>query len=154
MILSKKLEKFNKSLKIIYYEKDKKGRINPKKETPEFAGKENLANILYYTKAFELKRLKEEVIKGIISPIQVFVTLQNMDIKDLASRLRISFSKARKHLTLEGFKKINIETLEKYARIFDVSVADFFYFLNVDDSSKLDIKHYHNKLIQDINLKK
>jgi len=154
MIISKKIEKFDKKVKFICYEKDGKGKISAKRDTPPMAGKEDLANVLYYTKAVELKRLKEEVLKGTVSPIHIFVTLQNMDLKDLAHRLKISYGKVKKHQSMEGFKKIKIELLEKYAKIFGASAADFFYFLNVDDAKKVDIKHYCGKLIEDITFKK
>jgi len=152
MIISKKLEKFDKKMKILLLDTDKKGNLITKEDMPEFAGKEDLANVLYYTKSVEQQRLKEEVINGRISPVQMLIELHVMDINDVASRMRLPVYKIKKHLTPEGFKKIKVEELQKYSIIFDVSVADFFQFLMIDDNIKYKTNNYNERIIQEINI--
>ena len=73
-----------------------------------------------------------------------------MNIKDLASRLQSSTSKVKKHLTMNGFLKLDIITLQKYSAIFDISVGDFFQFIHIDDKIEVDVKNNKDRLIQDI----
>lgn len=152
MIINKKLDKFDKKMKILLFDTDKKGNLVSKEDMPEFAGKEDLANVLYYTKSVELQRLKEEVIKGKISPIKMFIELHVMDVNDVASRMRLPVSRVKKHLTPEGFKKIKVEELQKYSMIFDVCLVDFFQFLLIDDKIKYQINNYNERTIQEINI--
>ncbi|MBN2545285.1 MAG: hypothetical protein JXB50_05760 [Spirochaetes bacterium] len=152
MIISKKIDKFDKKMKILLFDTDKNGNLVSKEDMPEFAGREDLANVLYYTKSVERQRLMEEVIKGEISPIKMFIELQTMDINDVASRMRLPVSKVKKHLTFEGFKQITIEELQKYSIIFDVSVADFFQFLILDEKVECQIKNFNERIIQKINV--
>ena len=73
-----------------------------------------------------------------------------MNIKDVASRLQTSPSKVKKHLTMKGFMKLDLNTLKKYASIFDISIGDFFQFIHIDDNVSVNVKKNKDRIIQDI----
>ena len=152
MIISEDVMKFDGSYRMLRYNTDKKGKLSHQMEIPPIAGKEKLADALYLRKAAESKRMKDEILKGNYSPIRLMIELQYMDIKDLASRMRLSTGVVKKHLTIEGFKKINVETLQRYAKVFNVSVADFFCFINIKKNTHAEVKDYIDRIFQDINI--
>ena len=153
MIIPKKPKKLDNSIRFVTYRTNKAGKCIPKSEFPEFGGKHELINSLYMTRHQDLKKLKEEVIKGNISPIALFIKLENMDIKDVALRMKMPLSKIKKHLTVKGFKDMKIRTLHSYTKVFDINMSDFFQFINVKDESSLKINNYLDRLIQDITIK-
>ncbi len=152
MIISDEYEKYDTSYKIVSYKTDKKGESIPIYDMPPIAGKEKLADVLYYTKNIELKRLALEIFEGKISPIKMLMDIQNMNIEDIAHRMKISVSKAKSHLTLDGFKKISVETLQKYANIFDISVGDFFQYIYLKKDTSVDQQEFNERLFQTLNI--
>ena len=82
----------------------------------------------------------------------MFFEYHNMNLKDIASRLKCSVSTIKKHFTMQGFMRINVKTLQKYAIIFDVSVGDFFQFLHVNDKISVSLNKTKNRIIQDITI--
>lgn len=63
---------------------------------------------------------------GEISSIGFYMEVFNMAPADLAARVGIGSGKVKKHCTLEGFKKIKMSLLKKYADVFDIQMADLF----------------------------
>ena len=148
MISKNKIEKYDRSHRIVLFQTDEKGKCVPKITAPEIANE--MLDSLYEERADNWKRNKEELISGKISPICLFFKYHNMNIKDVALRLQTSPSKVKKHLTMKGFMKIDINTLKKYASIFDISIGDFFQFIHIDDNIKVDVKRNKNRILQDI----
>ena len=148
MINPDKVEKYDQSHRIVLFQTDSKGNCEPKVSVPEIASE--LVDSLYEVRSDVWKKYKEELNQGNVSPIKIFFEYYGMSLKDTASRLKCSISKVKKHLTLEGFKKMDIKTLLEYAKIFDVSAGDFFQFLYIDDKVKVDVKKSKDRLIQDI----
>ena len=148
MISKNKIEKYDKSHRIVLFQTNKKGECVPQITSPEIANE--MVDTLYEERADNWKRNKEELDTGDISPICLFFRYHNMNIKDVASRMQTSPSKVKKHLTMKGFMKLDLFTLKKYASIFDISIGDFFQFIHIDDS--IDVKAIKNKdrIIQDI----
>jgi hypothetical protein len=138
----------------ISYEKDPEGNYTAVMDEPVFGGKEKLIDQLYQTRAKEFALLKEQLLNGEISPIKLFMQNQMLEIKDVALRMKISVSKVKKHLTPEGFTKIDIQTLQKYAKVFGLSIVDFFQFINVDDQVQVRMDPYPNRLIQVLEIRK
>ena len=102
----------------------------------------------YWFKQKNLEQsLRKEVIKGKISPIKYYMTLQELSIADLASRVNLRRSKLKKYLDPRHFKKINIVLLLKFAEVFDVPVANLFQVIitKEDERAKLDIEQLNTK---------
>jgi DNA-binding Xre family transcriptional regulator len=68
--------------------------------------------------------LKEQIINDAISPIAYYMTLEDLTVKELASRVGISKQKVRKHMTPDRFGDIPLDLLKKYADVFNVPVSD------------------------------
>ena len=148
MISKNKIEKYDKSHRIVLFQTNKKGECVPQITSPEIANE--LVDSLYEERADNWKRNKEELDSGDISPVCLFFRYHNMNIKDVASRLQTSPSKVKKHLTMKGFMKLDLNTLKKYASIFDISIGDFFQFIHIDDNVSVNVKKNKDRIIQDI----
>ena len=76
---------------------------------------------------YELKRkhLEESLLKKIkdkeVSPVYYYMVLEDLSLSELSARARIRKGKVKKHLEYEGFQKIDKESLEKYADVFNAS---------------------------------
>lgn len=148
MISKNKIEKYDKSHRIVLFQTNDKGECKPIITAPEIAGE--MVDSFYEERAATWDKWKEELISKDISPICLFFKYHNMNIKDLASRLKSSVSKVNKHMTMDGFLKLDINTLQKYAAVFDISVGDFFQYIHIDDKVEVDVKNNKGRLIQDI----
>jgi len=79
-----------------------------------------------YIDDFFLKRnnlekiLQEKVNKGEISPIQLYMALEDLTLSELASRAGLKKRTVKKHLQAVNFHKIDEATLEKYSVVFNV----------------------------------
>ena len=51
-------------------------------------------------------------------------------------------------MTPRGFGRLRVETLQAYARLFDVSVADFFQFTHLDGDLDVEVDHSDGGLVQ------
>ena len=88
----------------------------------------------YLTKNFledyELKRkhleesLKSEVQPGKSSPIYFYMVLEDLTISELSARVNIRQGKVKNHLQAKYYQSLKIETLERYAEVFNISVPD------------------------------
>jgi hypothetical protein len=148
MISKNKIEKYDKSHRIVLFQTNKKGECVPQITSPEIANE--MVDTLYEERADNWKKNKEELNIGNISPVCLFFRYHNMNIKDVASRMQISPSKVKKHLTMKGFMKLDLITLKKYALIFDISIGDFFQFIHIDDNVDVKVTKNCDKTIQDI----
>jgi hypothetical protein len=100
----------------------------------------------YITKNFlddyELKRrhleesLKKQVLSGEVSPIYYYMVLEDLTLSELAARAGIRKGKVKKHLETAHFTTILQETLQVYADVFNITIADMLKLLvaNTDDS--------------------
>ena len=62
--------------------------------------------------------------RGKRSPLAYFMTKNLMDAGLLASYAETSRWRVKWHLTLTGFRRLSDEWLERYAKIFDISVEE------------------------------
>jgi len=154
MIISDEIIKFDNSYTMVQYKTDKNGNAEAIVDSPPVAGKLKHGDDYYQAKATELKRLTDEFLKGNISPIKLYVDMQNLDYKDLASRIKLPPSKVKKHLTPEGFKKVTVDLLQKYAKVFEVTIADFFHIISLKKGINIEEKKINDRLIQEITIKK
>jgi DNA-binding Xre family transcriptional regulator len=79
----------------------------------------------YFEKRQKLEAsLKEQIINDIISPVAYYMTLEDLTVKELASRVGITKNKVRRHMRPERFGDIPLDLLKKYADVFNVAVSD------------------------------
>ncbi|MCG8573130.1 MAG: hypothetical protein MJB14_23600 [Spirochaetes bacterium] len=152
MIIKSERDQFDDDMKIILYSKNQDGKCKPKESSLEIASEMNLGNTYYETREIELERLKKELLEGQISPIKLYIDYHAMDEKDVAARMRISYGKLKKFLTMEGFKSISVELLTRFAGLFNVSVVDFFQFIHLDKNIDFTINNYHQRIIQELSM--
>lgn len=88
-----------------------------------YAVKHHLGDFMLMKEKLE-KSLRLELQAGKISPVFYYMVLLDMGPGDLAKRIGISKRKLRKHFRPDVFAKLNDDTLQNYAVIFGVSVAE------------------------------
>jgi len=148
---SGEIEKYNHSHRILLYDIDSDGKCVPRVKSPDLTSE--LADEWYMANERAWNRVMGEIIEGKSSPICLYIEYHHMTPEDTASRVGLSVSKVRKHMTMEGFRKLDIPTLEKYAKVFNIPVNGFFQFLEYEGDLKFDSKIYHNGLIQILKVK-
>lgn len=94
-----------------------------------------------------LERLAPRVLAGEISPIAAYMELQRMTVVDAAARLRLRRGVVRSHMTRQGFERATVETLARYARLFDVSVADFFQITHLGEGLTAEAEHGPGRVV-------
>lgn len=97
----------------------------------------------FYTKRKNLeKSLRDQIANNEISPVYYYMLLQEMGIGDLASRVGVFKFTLKKHFKPQGFKKLSLTMLKKYADVFDVPLSSMLQVIIVkeDDKSVLDIE--------------
>lgn len=102
----------------------------------------------YWFKKKNLEQsLRKKVIEGEISPIEYYMTMQELSLADLASRVNLRRSKLKKYFDPGHFKRINIELLMKFAEVFDVPVANLFQVIitKEEERTELDIEQLNTK---------
>jgi transcriptional regulator with XRE-family HTH domain len=111
-----------------------------------FLSKNYLDDYWLKKKNLELS-LRTKVIDDKISPIEYYMTLQELSIADLAARVNIRRTKLKKYLKPQFFNKIRLPLLSKFAEVFDVPVANLFQVIitKEDDRSRLDINQLNTQ---------
>jgi hypothetical protein len=72
------------------------------------------------------RSLYEKLQNGEISPIFLYMTIEELTVSELASRVGLPMRKVKKHLTPVHFAKIRVSELKRYADVFNIPVANFF----------------------------
>lgn len=119
--------------------KEKDGYVNcPEQQVILYVEKENGQYVPMQTGSYisgnylddyEIKRyhleesLRTKVIKGEISLIRYYMVLEDLTLSELAARVGLSRTKVNKHLDPVHFGKIKVETLKKYAEVFNVPLS-------------------------------
>ena len=144
MIISNKAERYDEPWRLVMYNQNDNGACIPSYIETEYSEE---IKIYYEQRTEELKRLHAQVLEGKLSPVGFFVKYQHIAVKDVAARVKLRPGVVEKHMTLEGFRSARVEELQRYAKVFDVSVSDFFEFTFVDETIAVDSARYHNRLI-------
>lgn len=100
-----------------------------------FLAKNYLDDYWFKQKNLELS-LRKRMLDGEISPVYYYMTLQELSVADLASRVKISRSKLKKHFHPEHFSKMGIPLLKKYAEVFDIPVSNLFQIIITKEEEK------------------
>ena len=127
---------------IIYAEKndDTYGPV----QTGSFATKNYYGEFLKIQQNLE-KSLAEKLEKREISPIFFYMTLEELTISELASRVGLPKYKVKKHLDPAFFDRIKVSELKRYARVFNIPVANFFQIIFTKQDIKWRMGYDENK---------
>lgn len=147
MIVTGKRTEYDGTFRIVQYDTDDDGHCTPQLAPSRI---EDVIDSYYVLRDKEFHRLHELLFAGELSPIGFFVRWQNMTVPDVAARMKLRQSKVRSHLLPQGFQRIDVATLARYARIFDVTVGDFFQFTQVDEELSVDVTHSADRLVQHV----
>ncbi|NOZ01885.1 MAG: hypothetical protein GXP54_08360 [Deltaproteobacteria bacterium] len=147
MIVRENGDRYDGSHRVVYYAPDEQGRCAPQHVKSEF---DEQIESFYELREAELERLQGRLLAGEISSIGFFVHYCNMTVQDTAARMRTTQGRVRRHMTPEGFGGLKVRTLKKYAKLFDVAVADFFQFTHIAAGMNATAKRFHERLIQKV----
>jgi transcriptional regulator with XRE-family HTH domain len=106
---------------ILYVEKED-GQYGPMQTGSYLSGN--------YLDDYEIKRyhleesLRNRVMKGEISIVKYYMVLEDLTLSELAARMGLSKTKVNKHLDPIHFGKAKVETLKKYAEVFNVPLSN------------------------------
>ena len=90
------------------------------------------------------EKLLNQLENGLISPVSCYMTLLDIAEADLAARAGVSCRNLRKHLTPDGFAKLSLRQILKYADVFGIPVADMFQIILPGDK-KIQIRREKTK---------
>ena len=147
MILYEKRQTHDRPSRLVMYETGADGKCAPEYVTASFDGE---IDSYYEQRWVELQRLRKQLTEGAISPVRLFMEYHHMTLKDVASRMRMPAFRVRRHLTPKGFGKVKVAVLQRYARLFDVAVADFFQFTCLPDGVEVGVERRSDRLLQDV----
>ncbi len=128
----------------IYYAEKDDGTYGPF-QTGDYMAGNYIDDHLYKLTGNLYKSLTEQLKNGEISPIYFFMNIEMLTVPELASRVGISKRSLKKHLSPEGFKKLNISKLKRYADILNIKVANMFQIIDTIEDENWDVG-YQNKV--------
>ncbi len=91
-------------------------------QTGSYAACNYLDDYFQKRNAYTKSRL-QAVLDGKISPIAYYADLVELPEGDLASRVGLSKRRVRQHLKPEGFAKLNLKMLKRYADVLTIPVS-------------------------------
>lgn len=128
MIIRDDDETYDGKYRFELYDADRDGKLAVVAKTSYL---EDQIPVYYEQRRLEMERLERLVMAGEISPIALQMTYQQMTLPDLAARAQMSKRHVKAHLTPKGFRDVTVAQLQRYARVFGITVADFFEFIHV-----------------------
>lgn len=100
----------------------------------------------YYDKVKKWdKDLKKQLDKGEISPVCYYMIMMEFGEGDLASRVGITRRKLKKQCKMDGFEKISLNLLKRYADVFDVHVSNMLHFVAIKEKDQDILKISYQK---------
>jgi hypothetical protein len=109
---------------------------------------ENDLEDFWHKKSHLEKTLRERLLKNEITVIYYFMVLEEMTVAELASRAGICKRKVKCHLKPGKFNKIKIGDLQKYAKAFNIPVANFFQIILTSTGQNSKYHFYHEEETQ------
>jgi hypothetical protein len=93
----------------------------------------------YFIKRKNLEAgLREQVTKGIISPVKYYMTLEDLSLSELSARAGIRKSKVQKHLGMTHFADATVDELCRYAAVFNIPAANMLQLILVKDGGQFE----------------
>jgi hypothetical protein len=150
VIIRDERERFGGGFRVIQYDPDGAGRCVPNLR-PSDAEAE--IDTFYEQRDKELKRLYALVAEGALSPIGLFLTYNNLTAKDVAPMVGLRVRAVERHATPAGFERATVEELKRYARVFDVGVADLFAFVFVHGDLEAEAQRLCDRLLARVDVR-
>ena len=88
--------------------------------------------------------MRKKLCDGEISPIMYYMVIEGLSAGDLSKRAGIPMGKMKKHLDVKGFELAKMSELCKYARVFNIPVANLFQVV-VSADGKNTKYHFYNE---------
>jgi hypothetical protein len=120
---------YKKHQLILYVEK-KDGSYGPVR-TGSYITKNYLDDFWFKRKNLE-KEYLEKVKTGEISSIAYYMTMEELTLSELASRVNMPERRVKKHLDPRNFGKLSVEELNRYCEVFNVPFAGMFHLIVAD----------------------
>jgi transcriptional regulator with XRE-family HTH domain len=115
---------------IIYAEKSD-GSFSPV-QTGSYITKNFIAD--FYEMTVNLHNSLIEKLKNReISPIYFYMTIEELTISELASRVGMSKFSVKKHIDPKGFQKLSVSKLKRYAEVLNIPLANLFQIINTKE---------------------
>lgn len=150
MIIRETIDKYDGSFRITLYEKGEDGSLGPAMTR---SLNEDLIDVYFEQRAEESARLLEQLQSHQISSIGYYAALHALEPAALAPRVRLSKRKVIRHMTWEGFKGASVEVLQRYAKVFNVAVGDFFTVLLLPDDVDADADVSADRALQQLRIR-
>ena len=106
---------------------------------------ENDLDDFWHKKRHLEKTLRERLLNNEITCIYYYMVLEEMTISELASRAGICKRRVKCHLKPEKAGKIRVSDLQKYSRVFNVPVANFFQIILTSTDQNPKYHFYHEE---------
>ncbi len=93
------------------------------------------------------KELREQLADNQISPVYYYMTLQEIGIGDLASRVGVSKRKLKKHFKPKYFERLSVRIIKKYATIFNIPIVSLLQLVIVkqEDQERIEFEYMNTK---------
>jgi len=91
------------------------------------------------------KTLRERLIKNEITVIYYFMVLEEMTVTELSSRAGICKGKVKSHLQPGKISKVSLADLQKYAKAFNIPIANFFQIILTSTDQNPKYHFYHEE---------
>lgn len=149
MILPARPERYDGSWRIVSVAVGASGALEP---TLSPLATHDEVHLSYVARHKESLRLLEEVKAGRASPLALHLQLNRMTADALASFTGLSRRVVARHLEPQGFGSATVDELRRYARVFDIQVADFFGFVRLPDGVAATVSAHQDQLVQVVEL--
>jgi hypothetical protein len=120
---------------IIYVEKDD-GKYGPM-QTGSYLSANYMDDYMYKRRNLELE-LREQLIKGFISPIRYYMVFEDLTLSELSARAGIRKSRVKKHLDPKLFGIVRADELVRYASVFNIHVANLLQIVLVNNNDSFE----------------
>lgn len=120
---------------ILYVEKDD-GKYGPM-QTGSYISANYMDDYVYKRRNLEID-LREQLIRGSISPVRFYMVFEDLTLSELAARAGIRQSRVKKHLEPKLFGTVTIDELRKYATVFNVPLANLLQIILIKDKESFE----------------
>ena len=149
MILPAHPERYDGSWRIVSVAVGTSGALEP---TVSPLATHEEVHLSYTQRHKEARRLLDEVVAGRLSPLAMHLALHRMTADGLASFTGLGRRTVARHLAPDGFASATVAELRRYARVFDIQVADFFTFVRLPDGIGASVHAHQGELLQVVEL--
>jgi hypothetical protein len=147
MIVQGKGARYEGGWRLVMYDAGPDGKCSPGLRKSDMDAE---IEVFYQQREREFARLHTRLFAGELSPVGFFIELQRLSPEEVAARMRLRPSVVKRHSTPKGFESVPIETLRRYARLFDVAVADFFQFVELVGDLAPSVRQGQDGLVQHV----